>query len=127
MYYLQNKSLLVQKILPAYEQFQLQQCLWLQGFSAIQFLNKVCKNPEDLEPDQPQTQMYYIENRILLNSPENPPSMWIVKHSSACIVSSFKASQSSSFRLACAKNPNNSEPDMTPPETVCITYKIGAY
>ena len=55
MYYLQNKSLLVQKILPAREPFQLLRCLWLQGFSAIQFLIKVCKNPENLEPDQPQT------------------------------------------------------------------------
>ena len=71
-----NRILLIQKILPTAEPFQLPQCLWLRVFSAIQFLIKVCKNPENLESDQPQTQMYYIENRILLNSPENPPSMW---------------------------------------------------
>ena len=61
-----NRILLFQKILPTAEPFQLPQCLWLRVFSAIQFLIKVCKNPENLEPDQPQTQIYYIENRILL-------------------------------------------------------------
>ena len=29
-------------------------------------INRVFKNPENLEPDQPQTQIYYIQNRILL-------------------------------------------------------------